>query len=240
MNNSKQLGLAWQLYAGDNDDRCVNNFGVAETRQSRDSPNPALKYQNWCNNVMTWGATSRDDSDNTNTFLVQQGLLSRYASGGYQIYKCPADKFLSGPQRQRGWTHRVRSLSLNAFTGIFSINPGDSTKMGVNTFFPAYRQFLRLSDIQSPAEIYTFLDEHPDSINDGYFLIDPNINGQWGDLPASYHNGAGGFAFADGHAEIHKWLGASTKQKVRMTGWGGGAAHRPDYRWLAERTSVRR
>src|ERR1700687_3177357 len=31
MNNGKQLMLAWLLYAGDNGDKCVNNFGVGET-----------------------------------------------------------------------------------------------------------------------------------------------------------------------------------------------------------------
>ncbi len=31
---------------------------------------------------------------------------------------------------------------------------------------------------------------------------------------ASYHNGAGGLAFADGHAEIHKWKGSKIKSPV--------------------------
>ena len=47
---------------------------------------------------------------------------------------------------------------------------------------------------------YPALDEHPDSINDAFFITDPNAN-NWQDRPASYHNGAAGFSFADGHAE---------------------------------------
>jgi prepilin-type N-terminal cleavage/methylation domain-containing protein/prepilin-type processing-associated H-X9-DG protein len=240
MSNGKQLGLAWQLYAGDNDDRTVNNFGVAETRQSRDATDPAKKYQNWCNNVMTWGASSKDDTDNTNTFLVANGKLAKFSSGGYQLYKCPADNSVSSAQRAKGWAFRARSLSMNAFMGPFNTNPSDPSQRGQNTFYPAYNQYIRLAQIQQPSEIYVMLDEHPDSINDGYFLIDPAPTGSWGDLPASYHNGAGGFSFADGHSEIHKWKGAATKRKVTFQGWGGGAPFRADYEWIARRTSVRR
>jgi prepilin-type processing-associated H-X9-DG protein len=32
----------------------------------------------------------------------------------------------------------------------------------------------------------------------------------WGDLPAGYHNRSGSFSFADGHAEIHRWLSGTT------------------------------
>jgi prepilin-type N-terminal cleavage/methylation domain-containing protein/prepilin-type processing-associated H-X9-DG protein len=238
MSNTKQLGLAWQLYAGDNEDRCVNNFGQQETLESRDATEPTRQYQNWCNNVMTWGATTPNDTDNTNTFLVKQGLLAKYSSGTYQLYKCPADNYLSSIQKQRRFPYRVRSISLNSFLGVYSTRPEDPSRTGNNPHFGGYRQYLSLSEIANPAEIYTFLDEHPDSINDGYYLIDPNPNARWGDLPASFHNGAGGFTFADGHAEIRKWTGASTKQKVRTSGWLGGPAHRPDYQWIATRTST--
>jgi prepilin-type processing-associated H-X9-DG protein len=63
------------------------------------------------------------------------------------------------------------------------------------------------------------LDEHPDSINDGYFLNDANVNTlvKWGDLPASFHNGACGFSFADGHSEIHKWRSWVTIQPVKLS-----------------------
>jgi prepilin-type processing-associated H-X9-DG protein len=54
------------------------------------------------------------------------------------------------------------------------------------------------------------VDEHPDSINDGWLITAVETPDHWEDLPASYHNGACGFGFADGHAEIKKWLDAST------------------------------
>ena len=79
-----------------------------------------------------------------------------------------------------------------------------------------YRQYNKTTDFPHPSKIYVTLDEHPDSINDAYFwtsipaTIVPKA-GNWADLPASYHNGAAGFSFADGHSENRKWLFASTK-----------------------------
>jgi prepilin-type processing-associated H-X9-DG protein len=57
------------------------------------------------------------------------------------------------------------------------------------------------------------MDEHPDSINDGRFSLDPGLN-SWIDLPASYHNGACGIAFADNHSFIKNWRSPSTRSPV--------------------------
>ncbi|MHB8521246.1 MAG: prepilin-type N-terminal cleavage/methylation domain-containing protein [Limisphaerales bacterium] len=233
MNNTKQLMLSWHLYGGDNEDRVVNNFGVAETYTEIQRKT----FQNWVNNVMTWGL----DSDNTNNGFVRNGLLAPYTGGDYKVYKCPADNFLSKPQHNAGWTARMRSLSMNAFVGPFNPNKNDTWAKGQNTFNTDYRQFLKMSDFPAPAMIYVILDEHPDSINDAYYLLDPHPgSGTWGDLPASYHNGAGGFSFADGHSEIHKWRYPSTIQKVTFNGFNSAypLRDRADNDWAVERTSV--
>ena len=90
-----------------------------------------------------------------------------------------------------------------------------------------------------PAQTWVFLDEHPDSINDAGFF---NPKGyQWVDMPATYHNGACGFAFADGHSEIHKWRTTMAKPRARavlftngadMPGQLGGSINDPDIRWM--------
>ncbi|MBL9175997.1 MAG: type II secretion system protein [Verrucomicrobiales bacterium] len=237
VNNCRQVMIAWNLYSGDNQERVANNFGVSETRQSRDSG----KFNNWMNNVMSWDATGKEAADNTNLTLIAKSQLARYSGASPSVYKCPADIKISPRQRSAGWVQRVRSLSMNAFIGIFSDSPTDGTLTGKNTFNPDFRQILRQGDIPNPSDMYVMLDEHPDSINDGYFLISPNGSG-WGDLPASYHNGGGSFAFADGHAETHKWLGRSkpnaTVQPITFNGWGGGNGYKPDYDWIRVRTAV--
>jgi hypothetical protein len=174
--------------------------------------------------------------------LIKQSLLSPFLSGSINVYKCPADNYLSGAQRPLGWSGRARSLSMNAFFGPYSTTPaGSQWGQGRNEHVNSYRQWLKLSLISRPANYWVFIDEHPDSINDGYFLNNPStIPGAWGDTPASYHCGSCGISFADGHSELHKWKSATTKFPVRY-GYAPPAfdvSGRDDYRWLMDRTAV--
>jgi prepilin-type processing-associated H-X9-DG protein len=128
---------------------------------------------------------------------------------------------------------------MNAFFGPYNeIARGQNWNVGKNEFFPTYHQWIKLSQVPRASQYFVTIDEHPDSINDGYFLNNPTgIQGYWGDTPASYHNGAGGLSFADGHSEIHKWLGAATKAPVRYGGqpaipFGNDPGAKNDYQWL--------
>ena len=44
-----------------------------------------------------------------------------------------------------------------------------------------------------PSRYFVFLEEHPDTLNDGFF-VDSWEENRWNNLPASYHNGAGGIS----------------------------------------------
>jgi prepilin-type N-terminal cleavage/methylation domain-containing protein/prepilin-type processing-associated H-X9-DG protein len=214
LNNIKQLALAWALYADENADLLVNNHGIDETRASR---------QNWVNNVQDWGASD----DNTNLTYLTGAKLAPHLSQATGVFKCPADRSVAanGP--------RIRSLSMNSLVG----DPGVLT----NRFNPDYAQFFKSADFTAPASIFVFLDEHPDTINDGFFM-NRLAEYKWGNLPASYHNGAANFSFADGHTEVHRWLVPDTVRPARKGGVGGAfdAAPATDFQWLKERTSVRR
>ncbi len=94
---------------------------------------------------------------------------------------------------------------MNAMVG----DVGQFTAGGTNINNPDYVQFFKITQIPHPSEIFVFLDEHPDSIDDGYF-INRAYSWQWRDLPASYHNGAAAFSFADGHSTLHSWAVPST------------------------------
>jgi prepilin-type N-terminal cleavage/methylation domain-containing protein/prepilin-type processing-associated H-X9-DG protein len=237
LSNTKQMALAWMLYAGDNEDGCANNFGVTETQNSAKLDSSA-EYQNWVHNVLDWALTPM----NTNVAFLKLGKLGKYTSGTVNLYRCPADNNLSPTQRKAGWNNRVRSLSMNAYIGRFNVTR-DETWDGKNKFEPTFRQFLKLGDFAEPAKIFVFLDEHPDSINDAYYLNTTFNRTQWGDSPAWYHNGAAGFSFADGHSEVHKWLGATSKTKVTTSSHNPrpfDATGKRDFDWLWERTSYKR
>ena len=218
MNNTKQLLIAWTMYSADNREFNVYNY-------------PGSTGGNWVEGVMSWAAVA----DNTNKTKLAEGKLGPYVGKNTSIYRCPADQSRGVNQTE----NRVRSVSMNAFVG----DPGNKTPI-----FPGYRQYLKNSDFGNPSQIFVFLDEHPDSINDGWFVFcttaGPASRGQWSDLPASYHNRAAGFAFADGHSEIHRWQSGSTVKPDRINGIGGLPLNVPsgqavDITWVAERSTER-
>ena len=213
-NNLRQLTVAWFLYPDDNHELLVNNHGIDQTRTDQ---------QNWVNNIMDWGTSE----GNTNVAYLKSGKLSPYLADNIAIYKCPSDKSLavSGP--------RLRSMSMNSLVG----DPGVLT----NKFNPAYEQYFKLHEIKNPSQIYLFLDEHPDTINDGFFMNRWDEY-NWGNLPASFHNGSANLSFTDGHVEGHKWLVPETVKPARQGGVGGvfPVTDHTDYDWMKDHTSARR
>jgi prepilin-type N-terminal cleavage/methylation domain-containing protein/prepilin-type processing-associated H-X9-DG protein len=215
--NLKQLSLASILYADDNNDSLVNNHGIDETRTARNT---------WANNVQDWGP----NADNTNRLLLTEAKLGSYVGGSAEIFKCPSDRAPAenGP--------RIRSVSMNAMTG--------DTGVLTNRFNPDYMQFIKSSSFANPSGIFIFLDEHPDTINDGFFMNHLN-DYEWGNLPASFHNSAANFTFADGHTESHRWSVGGEAGTVRagQKGAVGGsfpASPRTDFQWLKDHMSYLR
>ncbi len=193
LSNTHQLEFAWELYADDHNGQLPDNLVMTEFGSRTNI--------NWVNNVMTWDTSS----DNTNLATITEASLGPYVKSQTSIYRCPSDHALNSTQRAAGWTARIRSYSMNAMVG----DVGEFTASGININNPDYVQFFKVTQIPHPSEIFVFLDEHPDSIDDGYF-IDRAYSWQWRDLPASYHNGATAFSFADGHSVLHRWRQPST------------------------------
>jgi len=234
INNNKQLITAWHLYSGDFQDKVCNNFTIPGTEQAITSG----RLDNWVNNIMTWGASgSVADQSNTNVDWVKKGVLANFTANALGIYKCPSDSYLSPAQRARGWTGRLRSNSMNALFGYSGTDGYDSRRDGKAWFDQQYRQFLKQSHVPRPAHTWVTVDEHPDSNNDGFFINGVNST-QWGDVPASFHNNACGFSFADGHAEVKKWQSRTSVYPVRyfVSTLPFDAAGRRDWEWYKERT----
>jgi prepilin-type N-terminal cleavage/methylation domain-containing protein/prepilin-type processing-associated H-X9-DG protein len=241
VNNTRQLALAWMIYADDHNGLLAYNLG-SSARIPTAVPAVAgpQMADNWVNNVLNWEVTP----DNTNTAAVVETGLGPYTSKTAAVYHCPSDNVLSDVQRNAGWASRVRSYSMNAMIG----NAGAFSFGGVNLNNTNYVQFFKATSIPRPAGIFVFLDEHPDSIDDGYFLNhesdDPWV-ATWTDLPASYHDGAGSFSFADGHGELHRWRNATTRQPARAFGISGPLPMTitnglQDFSWVISRMSIER
>jgi prepilin-type N-terminal cleavage/methylation domain-containing protein/prepilin-type processing-associated H-X9-DG protein len=218
MNNTRQLTLAWISYSHDFNDRLVinNDDGTGTTAN------------NWCGGVMDWTT----EHDNTNSALLvdpKVALLAPYYAGDWLVYKCPADIFLSPIQQAVHFPERVRSISMDAWLGAGA------------KYYNWAPAIPTMKDIVAPSMTWVLVDEDPDSINDALLYENPTLNfasGQFGDIPASYHNNACGFSFADGHAEIHKWYndGKWIQPCTYVEGPYDRTVGPRDYGWLAEHT----
>ena len=223
MNNSRQLMLGWMQYANDNDDRLVNNFD--ENNVMLEAKNQT--FRSWANDFINWNTKDQLGTLDTNYDGILLAPFYKY-TGSMAVYKCPSDIYLSALQRRAGYPliARPRSYSMNCFFGATT----PAWNSSANEFYPSYRQFLKQSVMHNPANLYVTLEEHPDSINDGFFQNDasPKIK-QYNDLPGSNHAGSGGFGFADGHSEVHKWRNTGiTIQPVRYVDTISAAAFSTD------------
>lgn len=236
MNNLKQLQLAWTLYADDFQGKLVFN---------------ALDPQStgWVRGLIDYNPSNPDNTNILNVTDPRFAKLAPYSSGTRNLYKCPADQsaVVVGGKR----IPRVRSLSMSQ-----AMNSPDDWLNGSygRGLYPAgakFRIFRKLSDIDSMghSQAFVLIDEHPDSINYGDFAVVYRDQSQLQltriiDMPASTHNGAGGLSFADGHAEIHKWVDPRTRPKplYRSGAWSSWTTTCPnnkDVVWLSERTTIR-
>ncbi len=229
MNNKKQLGLAWQMYANDNNDRlCINS----------DAYHPDPKFPvSWAGGILDWTANTA----NFNTgYLNNDGysLLGPYVAKSLKIFWCPADKYLSPAQRSTGNDHRIRSVAMDASIGDGSKYSGFSWSAGPPAFWWAKKMGELINP--GPASSWLLTDEHPDSIDDTILYVNPYFDsgtGQFTELPAAYHGGACGVGFADGHAEIHAWKDALTQHPVTYGALNQqSVSNSKDLAWMAQRT----
>jgi prepilin-type N-terminal cleavage/methylation domain-containing protein/prepilin-type processing-associated H-X9-DG protein len=187
MSNNKQLVTGFIMWASDNDDRCLFSWPGTD-------PNgvPA-----WCNGWI------RDNPDATDETITRNSATFPYVPS-VEVFRCPSDRsfFPFGDVRRSETKRRIRSYSQNGFMGY----PGNYVIPNV----PPYKSALKMTDLTrpGPSDVFVFVDEHMNTINDSHFLPYRSLtsfDGQWLDTVSGRHGNATGFAFADGHAEIHKW-----------------------------------
>ena len=194
LNNTKQMALAWTMYSGDNSEKLVynrdgSNVGMAEADRA------------WVAGWLDFATGIPSGADTNVAMLVNHDAYPFGAWLGPYIknpaaFKCPADKSTCRIAGQS--LPRVRSLSMNSYVGDLSrLYSGSTTS--------PYKLCKTYSQIKSPVNMFVFLDEREDSINDGWYASNPDQMYQIVDFPASYHGNAAGYAFADGHSEIHRF-----------------------------------
>jgi prepilin-type N-terminal cleavage/methylation domain-containing protein len=234
MNNTKQLTLGWIMYADDNNAWVPPN----ENGGSGSGNGTVDTTKSWVNG---WLNFTPDNTDNTNLQYIANALLGPYVQRQVKVYKCPADKYpcMEGGQQM----DRVRSISMNGYIeGGAYLNSKNGMAPNQSVWYAgAFMAYNKITDIvrPSPVDLFVLVDEHPDSINDGWLITDEQ-EVQWVDLPASYHNHACGFSFADGHSTIHKWVDGVTTQPVKMSSGNSwpSSPNSPDIIWMQQHSSA--
>src|SRR3954463_4259326 len=171
LSNHEQLIKAWTMYAADSEDYVANNYTIPGTELAINKWKTTGICDAWAPNLMTFTVAGGDSSTTTNTVLAQAGLLVPYHQRNIEFYHCPSDNFLSRVQKAAGWNRRLRSVGMNSNWGRTDPSEPKNGVSGSWAYGPAFRQWHRLAEVRKPAERFVFVDEHADSINDGFFII---------------------------------------------------------------------
>jgi prepilin-type N-terminal cleavage/methylation domain-containing protein/prepilin-type processing-associated H-X9-DG protein len=176
VSNLRQLELGAQLYTQDNNGKLLENLPVTQF------PTPT---NSWVLGNM------KEPSEATNSSLLRRGTLFPY-TGQEGLYHCPAD--VSQAQNQL----RLRSYSMNGWFG--------SRIMELLSHSSEFRTFLKDAEVSvaRPGALWRFADEHPNTIDDGWFLVTMDDSRPFASAPGTAHQNGYDLSFADGHVENYR------------------------------------
>lgn len=212
--NQSQLAKGWVMYTSDNNDYTPGNYWQHERDWT------VYTNENW---VSGWedptgtspnGATGTGDTDSTNVTLLVSPVYStiaQYTSGQPGIFQCPANVVVV---RSYPASKLIRTVSMNSWVGFNRTN---------DSGFANYRVYTKMTTMTAglgPSDVFVFIEERGESIDDGLFLVPPPAPGATtlNNMPSGNHNGAGVLAFGDGHVEDHRWLGLGTGWSPNIPG----------------------
>jgi prepilin-type processing-associated H-X9-DG protein/prepilin-type N-terminal cleavage/methylation domain-containing protein len=223
LSQMKQLGNAFVMYVNDNKgwlpscDTCgplyPQNFtdfnGNPVFRTVSSSPTTLANYVGWIGWVDGTGVPA----------ALSNGTLWKYINNA-NVYKCPSDSNI----------YRTRTYSMNSFlnTGSYgswlTIDQFDIYKMTQIKNAAGTIAFVEESDPRS-AQMASTSNAAMTQWNLGGWYENPLIcdtipgpeptAGYWDDTIASWHRGGGNIAFADGHAEYHRWTDPRTVNMLK-------------------------
>ena len=235
MNNGKQMMLAWRMYCDDGLDIVPSAYGYANS--------------DWIpfDFEMSWTGNPVVDGQNPNNWdvevVVKKSRLWPYCGNSAGIWRCPADN--QYPCIASSGTYKGQSFPRQRSTSMLSwFNSSDADDSGLGG--SGWVKYKKTTQVLKPGPAMTivFLDERCDSINDGEWCTSmygwPDQPSQWKmiDFPGSYHGGAGGIAFADGHSEIHKWKDSRTTPPIgKVTALNIISANNRDVYWMMEHST---
>jgi len=188
LSNERQLAISFNMYVTDNSDRLLqvsppNGFKNAGGYWSLDNAAPG-----------SWGSSTIAAQADVQGCMKTNSLLAPYI-GNSDCNHCPGDVRYKNP---------IGSANVSWAWDSYAVT--DNVCSNNNGSF-----YVKLTQIKRVADCMIFV-EQADSrgYNAGAFDADsPGVSPTqypYEDIFATYHGDVGTFAFADGHAESHKWL----------------------------------
>lgn len=213
LNNLKQLTLCWVMYSGDNDDRLIPN---------------------WLGTTNAWvGGNVSSMPGATNLADVRNGRLFKYNTA-VSIYSDPAMNVPPStvPRNALKGAKMARTYSMSGrMGGSDGRDGGTDTSWVLGTKYPQYKKATEIVN-PSPSQSLVFIDESKETIDDGYFAVKPPVATVWQNSPTVRHGRSAAFSFADGHAEIFRWVILNVDQGLDAPIKKTGADSTVDFRKL--------
>src|SRR5688572_9030632 len=256
VNNARQLVLAAQVYAEDNNDLWPANGLSALALNLPPSPNYVPRL--W---VESWEASNITSQEQADAMVSEKfSLLARYLPNK-KVLLCPEERTPSGSGTRRVW--RTRSFGMNQFVGWTPDIYTSATYHGEPN--SSSEVFKKTATTKKPGDIFLFGEIHPYSICYPAFGTHPRWTSAGQPMganlsfhvPGNNHGRSTVFSMADGHAEVRRWRSARFNDPYsgdrpmpeNDPNWhihesplpGVTAAQvAPDFKWLTVHTTVRR
>ena len=191
LNNYRQLQFCWQMYVNDNDGHLPPNASLSGNSRGK-----------WLATKQSWiqGNAWADETDQ----YIRNGVLFKY-NESVDIYLCPSDY---STVQDKGKIRRTRSVAMNMHMNHIP-DPRD------RSCWHKYSEIVN----PAPSNAFVFIDEHEGSIDNARFTVTQRHQWQWIDFPSTRHDNGCVLSFADGHAELWKWVEPRTIQLSQMKGW---------------------
>jgi prepilin-type N-terminal cleavage/methylation domain-containing protein/prepilin-type processing-associated H-X9-DG protein len=233
LSNQKQLILGFVMYSHDDDDRILyTEPGPGQIGNPAGGFWPGPYSDAGQPKDVSAGMSVAEAQRNVENG-IRKGALFKYVSAT-GAYHCPGDLRTKRLRPGSGWAYDSYSKA-NGMNGIGW--QGSSVNGGPQPWY------TKLTSVEAPAEAMVFLEEaDPRGNNLGTWVIDVAPTPGWVDTFAIFHGVTSTISFADGHAESHRWLEASTIKAARDSSrgipsfyWTGGNSRNKDFVWVYQR-----